>query len=156
MSVFVLLVGLGILGIGTYSFVTSTAVLDDRVEVTAEITDTSVEQVPASRGNTAYVPVVEFQYRYQGTNYTSDRLYPGDAQPQYESEASAESQLAAYPVGETVTAYVAPDAPGEAFLTASRSGLGIGAVAVGVLICVVGGVGLYQARAEARVRDLLS
>jgi hypothetical protein len=156
MSIFVLLVGIGILGVGAYSYVADSAVLDDRVEVTAEVVDTGVEEVPASRGNTAFVPNVTFQYRFNGTEYTSNRLYPGRAQPTYGNRSSAEAQLSAYPVGETVTAYVDPDSPARAFLIDSRSGLGIGALAVGVLICIIGGIGLYQAQAQARVRDLLS
>jgi len=156
MSIVVLLVGLGLIGMGAYSYAADSAALENRVEVSAEITDTSVEAVESSRGRNAYVPVVTFQYRFQGTEYTSDRIYPGDAQPQYEEEATAASRLSAYTVGESVTAYVNPDAPGQAFLEDSRSGMATGAVIVGALVCVIAGVGLYQARRHTRARKLHS
>ncbi|MFC6756328.1 MULTISPECIES: DUF3592 domain-containing protein [Haloarcula] len=154
MSIFVLLVGLGIVGVGAYSYVSDSAALENSVEVSAEITDTSIEAVESSRGRTAYVPVVTFQYRFQGTDYTSDGIYPGDTQPQYGERAVAASRLSDYTVGERVTAYVDPDAPGQAFLEPSRSGLPIGAIIVGVLVCLVAGIGLYQARRQARAREL--
>jgi len=156
MSVVVLLVGLGIAGMGAYSYVADSASLDDRVRVTAEVTEIGVEPVVTSRGRTSYVPVVAFQYRFRGTSYTSDRLYPGRSQPQYGDRATAQERTSAYAVGQSVTAYVDPDAPDQAFLEDSRSGQATGAFFVGVIVSLVGGVGLYQARAEARARDLLS
>jgi len=155
MSIFVLLVGLGIVGVGAYTYVAESAALGNSVEVTAEVVDTGVEQVTVSRGASAYVPVVTFQYRFRGTDYRSDLLQPGTTQPRYESTATAESRLSAYTVGETVTAYVDPDAPGAAFLDETRSGQGLGAVVVGIGVCLIGGVGLYQARREARARELV-
>jgi len=156
MSVFVLLVGVGMLGVGAYTYVTDTAALDDRVEVSAEVTDTSIESIETSRGRTSYVPVVTFQYQFREQRYTSNRIYPGDAEPQYEDRATAEERLSAYAVGERVTAYVDPDSPGEAYLEDSRSGQATGAILVGVLVSLVAGVGIYQARKQARLRDLLS
>ena len=154
MSIFVLLVGLGIIGVGAYTYVAESAALENSVEVPAEIVDTGVEEIPA-RGTDGYAPIVTFQYRFRGSDYTSNRLYPGDARPQYDDRATAASRLSAYPVGETVTAYVDPDAPGAAFLEETRSGQGLGAVLVGIGVCLIGGVGLYQARREARARELL-
>ncbi|MDS0280857.1 DUF3592 domain-containing protein [Haloarcula onubensis] len=155
MSAFVLLVGLGIVGVGAYSYVTDSAALDGRVQVTAEVTETGVEEVTASRGRDAYVPVVTFRYEYQGTTYTSNRLYPGQSQPQYQDRATAQERVSAYAVGQRVPAYVDPDAPGAAFLEDSRSGQPTGAFFVGLAVSLVGAVGLYQARAEARARELL-
>jgi hypothetical protein len=152
MSIFVLVVGLGMIGVGAYSYVAESASLDNRVAVTGEITDTSVERVPGSRGREVYVPTVTFQYRFEGAEYTSDRLYPGTAQPRYEDRSTAESRLSTYAVGERVTAYVDPDAPGQAFLTAARSGQALGAVVVGFVVSLIGGVGLFQARRESRAR----
>jgi hypothetical protein len=153
MSIVVLLVGLGILGVGAYSYMTDSAALDNRVELSAEITDTGVESVVVSRGRTGYVPVVTFQYQLQGASYTSDRIYPGDAQPQYGDRATAESSVSAYAVGDSVTAYVNPDTPGQAFLEDSRSGIATGAVLTGALVCLIAGFALYQARREKQARD---
>jgi len=156
MSVFVLLVGLGMVGVGGYVAITDTATLDNKQAVTAEVTALDIEEVSASRGSTAYVPVVTFRYTFQGMEYASDRLYPGDTQRKYGDRATAESKLSPYTVGETTTAYVDPGAPAEAFLIDSRTGMGIGSVLVGAAVCLIGGAGLYQARVQARARNLLS
>lgn len=156
MSIFVLLVGLGIVGVGGYVTITDAATLDNKETVTAEVTELGIEEVSASRGSTAHVPVVTFRYTFQGMEYVSDRLYPGNTQRQYGDRATAESKLSAYTVGETVTAYVDPEAPGEAFLTDSRSGMGVGSILVGAVVSLIGGIGLYQARSQSRVRDLFS
>ncbi|WP_324663445.1 DUF3592 domain-containing protein [Haloarcula sediminis] len=155
MSVVVLLFGLAIVCVGAYSYVSDSARLDGRVTVTAEVTGVGVEQVEGSRGREAYVPAVQFQYRFRGTGYTSDRLYPGRSQPQYDDRATARERVSAYAVGERVTAYVDPEAPGAAFLEDARSGQATGAVIVGAIVSLVGGVGLYQARAESRARQSL-
>ena len=155
MSVVVLLVGLIIVGLGGHAYLTDSARLDGSVAVTAEVTGVGVEQVEGSRGRDAYVPVVRFQYRFQGASYTSEKLYPGRSQPQYKDRATARERVSAYTVGESVTAYVDPGAPGEAFLQDRRSGQSAGAVLVGAIVSLIGGVGLRQARAESRARKSL-
>jgi hypothetical protein len=137
--VFILLVGLGIVGVGAYTFVQDSASLDNTVEVEAEITGLDVERTTGSRGRYAYVPVVTFQYRFEGTEYTSNRIYPGIAQPKYEEQSTAESVIGQYSVGRQVTAYVDPSEPGEAFLQNSRSGQASGAFFVGVAISLISG-----------------
>jgi len=156
MSVFVLLAGLGIVGVGAYSYVADSGTLENRVQITAEVSDVGVEQLQGSRGRESYVPAVTFQYRFRGASYTSDRIYPGTTQPRYEDRATAQSRASAYAVGERVTAYVDPGAPEQAFLEDTRSGQATGAFFVGVLVSLIGGVGLYQARREARARERLS
>lgn len=154
MSIFVLLVGLGIIGVGAYSYGAESASLGNNVAVTAEITDLSVEAVPGSRGRTQYVPTPTYEYRFEGTVYASERLYPGTSQPRYGDRAAAAERLSAYAVGDRVTAYVNPEAPMEAYLEDSRSGQSVGAVAVGVAVSIIGSIGLYQARLESRARNL--
>lgn len=154
MSIVVLLVGLGITGVGAYSYVAESASLGNNVAVTAEITDISVEAVPGSRGRTQYVPTPTYEYRFEGTVYTSQRLYPGTSQPRYDERAAAAERLSAYAVGDRVTAYVDPESPMDAYLEDSRSGQSVGAAVVGVAVCILGGIGLYQARLEARARNL--
>jgi len=155
MSLFVLLVGIGIVGLGAYSYTMESASLDDRVAVTAEIIGTSVQEVPGSRGRQKYIPRPTYQYDFRGTTYTSDSIFPGEQQ-RYDDSATAAARLSAYTVGESVTAYVDPDAPGEAFLEDARSGQSTGAFVVGLLLSLIGGVGLYQARVEARAREQAS
>ena len=153
LSLSVLLLGLGMAGMGSYLYIGESAALDSTVEVTAEITDTGVEQVQgSSRGKEIYVPTVTFQYQFRGTDYTSDRIFPRSSQPQYNERSTAESRLAPYPVGERVTAYVDPDAPGTAFLENSRSGKPAGAIVFGLALSLFSGGRLYQV--WGRSRDL--
>ena len=139
LSVFILLVGLGIVGVGAYSFVQDTASLDNTVEVDAEITGLDVERTTGSRGRRAYVPIVTYQYQFEGTEYTSDRIYPGIAQPRYEEQSTAAAVVEKYSLGQQVTAYVDPAEPGEAFLENARSGQASGAFFVGVGISLISG-----------------
>lgn len=150
LSLSVLLLGLGMTGMGSYLYVGESAALENTAEVTAEITDTSVEQVPGSRGREAYVPVVTFRYQYRGTDYTSDRIFPRSSQPSYNERSTAEERLAPYPVGESVTAYVDPDAPGAAFLENSRSGKPAGAIVFGAAISLFSGGRLLQVMRRSR------
>ena len=59
---------------------------------------------------------VEYSYQYDGTEYTSDQLFPGSISPTYDTRSEAESIRDRYETNETVTAYVDPAAPDEAFL----------------------------------------
>lgn len=147
-SLFVLLCGLLILGLGAYTYAEESVRLDNRVEVTAEVTETSIEE-ENGRGREGYVPVVTFSYTFEGTEYTSDRISPGQSQPHYSDRARAESELSTFSVGETVTAYVDPAAPGEAFLRKERSGYGVGSLGIGLAISLVAGGRLYLARGQS-------
>jgi len=156
MSLFVLVAGVAIVGVGGYAYTVESASLANNVEVTAEITGTSVEQAGSTRGTESYVPVVTYRYSFRGESYTSNKIYPGINQPQYEDRATARTHLSEYTVGESVPAYVNPDAPDEAYLEDSRSGQAVGGVVVGLLVALLGGVGLYQGRRQARKRERLS
>lgn len=142
----VLVIGLVVLAVGTYSYVTDSASLDGRVEVTGAVTETGVEQVEGSRGRDAYVPTVTFQYQFEGATYTSDKIYPGESQPRYSNRATAESRVPDVTAGDTVTAYVDPDAPGEAYLRETRSGQATGALLLGFCITLLGGWRMWKLR----------
>jgi molybdopterin-binding protein len=148
----VLAIGLVVLGVGAYSFVTDSASLENRVEVTATVTDTGVDQVEGSRGRDAYVATVTFQYQYEGSSYSSDKIYPGESQPRYSDRATAEGNLPAVTAGDTVTAFVNPDAPSEAYLKETRSGQATVALVTGFCIALLGGGRLWQLRSRDRKR----
>lgn len=152
LSLSILLFGLAIVGVGTYLYLGESAALDSTSEVTAEITDTGVEQVKGSRGRTVYVPTVMFRYSFRGVEYTSNKIHPGDSELRFEDRDAAVSRLSAFPAGERVTAYVNPDQPGEAFLENSRSGQSVGAILIGVALSLFSGGRLYQV--WGRSRDL--
>lgn len=153
LSGIILLIGVAVLSWGTYAYVQDTAVLNERVEVTAEVTSTSVKGVDALRGGEQYVPMATFEYSFRGMDHSSNNLFPGSSPPRYQDRAAAESRLAPFPVGEAVTAYVDPAAPGEAFLVDGRSGQATRYLAFGAFLALIGG--LRQLQLWAQPRDSL-
>lgn len=109
-----LIVGLATIGYGAYSYSTQSAALDSAVEVDATISSTSVEERPGKRNE--YAPRATFEYTYEGETYTSSNVYPGELPREFGSREDARSELEGYEPGSTVTAYVPPDTPGNAFL----------------------------------------
>ena len=109
------LVGLATIGYGGYSYVEQSSALDSAVEVDATISSTSVETLDAGRG-IEYSPRATFDYTYEGEAYTATNVYPGRLSPEFGTREKAMSKLEGYESGDTVTAYVPSDSPGEAFL----------------------------------------
>lgn len=139
-----LILGLAITGLGVYGYAEESAAVDDAVEVEAEITDSQIRQVSALRANTRYEPTATFEYRFRGTDYTADDIFPAGSSERYRDRAAAESVLSAFEVGETVTAYVSPAAPGEAYLRATRSNTSRQFLVFGAFMTLVGGVRIVQ------------
>ena len=81
----------------------------------ATISSTSVQADDARRG-TDYVLRATFNYTYEGETYTATNVYPGKLPRDFSTREKARSQLEGYESGDTVTAYVPLDSPGEAFL----------------------------------------
>lgn len=139
-----LILGLAITGLGVYGYVEESAAVDDAVEIEAEITGIQIREVSALRANTRYEPTATFEYRFRGTAYTSDDIFPAGSSERYRDRAAAESVLSAFEVGETVTAYVSPATPGEAYLRATRSNTSRQFLVFGVFVALVGGVRIAQ------------
>jgi len=110
-----LLLGLGTMGYGAYSYTAQSSALESTETVDATLVSTSVETLDQRRG-TAYTPQATFEYSYQGASYTASNVYPGPLPREFGSEAEARAQLNGYGAGDTVTAYVPTDDPGKAFL----------------------------------------
>lgn len=129
-----LLVGLGAMGYGAYSYTAQSSALDSAETVEATIVSTSIETVSQRRG-TEYSPQATFNYTYEGETYTSSNVYPGKLAREFGSEEDARAQLEGYEPGDTVTAYVPSDDPGNAFLKHESSNkpflvIGLGGVIV--------------------------
>jgi len=131
-AVLVVLLGLATLGYGAYSYNAQTSALDSAVEVDATVTSTSVEENTQRRG-VSYTPQATFSYRYEGEERGSSNVYPGTLPREFDSRESAESALEGYESGETVTAYVPPESPDEAFLKHETSNKPFFVMGVGVL-----------------------
>ncbi|SEW21813.1 DUF3592 domain-containing protein [Halobacterium jilantaiense] len=116
-TVVALLLATACAGYGGYDYVQQSAAVEDAVAVDATIHEAAVESDSGGRrSGIQYGFDVEFTYRYEGTEYTSDRVFPGSISRQYDSRSDAEAVLEPYEPNATVTAYVDPSAPGEAFL----------------------------------------
>jgi len=83
-------------------------------EVDAEVLESDVSGTSGTERE--FRVRVTYEYSYEGQTYTSDNIYPSTGGDRYSSQGSAESFLEEYPEGKTVTAYVNPDDPSEAFL----------------------------------------
>jgi len=118
--VVMLLLGLGSMGYGAYSYPAQSSALESTETVDATLVSTSVETVDQRRG-TSYTPQATFEYSYQGESYTSSNVYPGPLSKEFGSEADARAQLDGYETGDSVTAYVPSDSPGNAFLNHESS-----------------------------------
>ncbi|MEA5388589.1 DUF3592 domain-containing protein [Haloarculaceae archaeon H-GB11] len=130
-----LLLGVGLAGFGAYDYTQQSGTIDDAVTVNATISETDVETV-TSKGSQSYAPTVGFDYRYQGTTYTSDRVFPTASRPKYDTRSKAAAVVRAYEPGETVTAHVDPAEPGNAFLEARRSDHPLKFAGIGAFIVV--------------------
>lgn len=120
-AVLLLVVGLAASGYGAYDYLQQSDAVENSVEVDAEITEVGVESVSSSSsGGADFTPTVQFAYEYQATSYTSTNVFPAEITRNYDTEDAARSVLDDYETGETATAYVAPDDPGNAFLKTGR------------------------------------
>lgn len=119
-AIIVLVVGISMSGYGALNYYEQSKAVENTVEVNATVTGTDIETVHHRRGDN-YAPVVSFEYRYQGTSYTSNNIFPTGADPSYDSESKANEFLEEYEPGEAVTAYVNPSSPSSGFLKADKS-----------------------------------
>jgi hypothetical protein len=109
-----IVLGIGVAGYGGYDYIQQSNAVDDAVAVETTVLDA---QVSESDGRRLYYRVtVEHTYQYRGTEYTSERVFPGATSPMYTVRSDAERVIESYEPNATTTAYVDPDAPGRAFL----------------------------------------
>jgi hypothetical protein len=140
----VVILGLGVIGYGAYSYTSQNADLDSAASVEATVVSTSVETSPQRRG-TAYHAQATFNYTYDGETYTSSRVYPGELPREFDSKRAAREALGGYEPGSTVTAYVPAGAPQNAFLKHERSNKPFFVMGFGGLFVLVG---VYSALKE--------
>jgi hypothetical protein len=136
------LLALGVAAVGGYDYLRGSQAVTGAVAVQATVTEAGVEAV--GRGDDRYVPAVEYTYRYDGTRYTGDRVFPEPTIPSYRDRATALATVEPYDPGATVRAYVPPSAPGDAFLVKRRppppyAAVGLGAL--GLVVAVLAGLG---------------
>lgn len=103
--------------------------------VDAEVVSSAVTEGYNSENQRVYGPHVVYRYTYDGTEYTSDSVFPGDADAVSE-ESRARDIVEQYAAGDEVTAYVNRDDPERAFLIDQSAPLWfwLGPVVSGLLV----------------------
>ncbi|MFB6179974.1 MAG: DUF3592 domain-containing protein [Halorientalis sp.] len=109
--------------------------IDNAVNVTATVTKGHVEEDQMGH-SVHYDAHLTFTYTYEGQSYTSDDIYPGSGQKQFESRSDAEHYVQKMN-GTNVTAHVYPKKPGKAFLY-SKAGDPLTWIALGGVIAFIG------------------
>lgn len=118
--IIIIVVGISMSGYGAVNYYQQNQAVENAVEVNATVTGTDIETVHHRRSDN-YAPVVTFEYRYQGTLYTSNNMYPTGAGLSYDSKSKARESLEKYGSGERITAYVNPSSPSSGFLKEKQS-----------------------------------
>jgi hypothetical protein len=131
------------IGIGTYALQMTMA-----QPVDAEVVSSGVDTVACSVDESCdveYVPVVEYRYSYDGTEYTSDSVYPQAAGHRSITEDGAARTASKYAAGDSVTAHVLPMMPDTAYLRTNTPGIAqLVLGAFGLLLVLAGLSGIYQ------------
>jgi len=124
-------------GYGGYDYLQQSEAVRNAVEVDATITEMGVESDPGRRGSVDYRPTVSFDYSYEGEAYTGSSVFPGSVAPDHDTESAAREVVAEYEAGETVTAYVDPADPGNAFLKNQKTDTPVKLVAIGLVGVII-------------------
>lgn len=149
----VALLAVGLVGYGAYDYAQQTAAVDDAVAVDATVLDTSISEEGAK--SIEYELTVEYAYDYRGERYENDDLFPGTISPLYETREKAESVRSQYETGSTVTAYVDPDSPGDAFLRRQTTNGPLLLMGFGALVLVLNALEAAGPRTPGQDTDLL-
>ncbi len=125
---------LGLIGYGGYSYMSLTDAISSSVSVNATVDSVGVEEVDGRRGSIEFRPEASFTYSFNGTEYTSSNVYPEGLAPSFDTEEEARLDLEE---GDPVTVYVERDSPGEAFLKHERSNKPLFMIGFGLLMITV-------------------
>jgi hypothetical protein len=128
-----ILIGIAIISYGGYDYVQQTEAVRESVKVDATITELDIEADSGTSSNPGanFDPVVEFEYTYNGNEYTGTQIYPANIEQNYETQSGAEAAIDEYEQGTQTTAYVSPDQPGDAFLKNQTSNAPMIAIVLG-------------------------
>ncbi|MBB6645994.1 DUF3592 domain-containing protein [Halobellus ruber] len=141
-AMILLVLGLGVTGYGAYDYVQQSDAIRNAVEVDGTITEVGVDTQSSvsgqSGGDVRYEPRVKFTYEHQGTTYTGTHVYPADISPEYDQRSKAESVVAEYEEGASVTIYVDSTDPSHAFLENKTSNQPLMIAGIGAIVSVFG------------------
>jgi hypothetical protein len=138
-----LLISVGLIGYGGFSYVNQSEALSSSVQVKGSIDSVGVEEVSGGRrGGVEYRPTASYTYSLNGSEYTGESVYPGNLGKEFETREAAQLD---YEEGESVTVYVEKGSPGNSFLKHESSNGPFFLIGFGVLmIAVTAYTGFYQ------------
>lgn len=144
----VLVVGIAIAGYGGYDYLQQQQAIETAEPVEAVVLETDVDSTSsASSPDVNYYPYVRYEYTYGGETYTATDVYPASVQRSHDTRSAARSVIDEYEVDGTVTAYVTPDSPDDAFLRKQRSNDPLLAVGIGAIVALLGARSVLTRRA---------
>jgi hypothetical protein len=135
--------GLVLLVVGVRQYFQQKRVLANATQVEAEILVSEVftsrsggagSKPLQDRSTTTHRPDVRFRYTVNRTVHESDLLRPTIIVRSYASESAAAAELAPFPVGARVSAWVDPTLPDKAFLVREASSTPVGFMIIGALL----------------------
>ena len=129
--VLAVLLGIGTVGYGGYSYLSQTSALESSVTVEATIIETSIEK-NTGRG-VDYTPHATFRYAYQDETYRSSNVFPGPLPRTFGSREKVRAKFDGIEAGDRVRAYVPKDDPENAYLKRSSSTKPLLVMGVGVI-----------------------
>lgn len=106
-------------------------------EVFASISHDTDRRLNRNTSTTTYRPDVLFTYKVNGIEYQSDMIYPTVIVTTSPSREAAAEEIAPFPVGKTVQAFVDLQHPDKAFLVAEKTSGPVVFMIVGVLLIPV-------------------
>ncbi|EGQ43432.1 MAG: protein of unknown function, DUF3592 [Candidatus Nanosalina sp. J07AB43] len=140
--VLAILVGVGMVFLGYNTYVDQRQALNNPENVSATVVDTGIREDSSRRGGIDFSPVIEFRYTYNGSNYTSNSMYPGGQGPdEHNLESEAREVVQNYSQGSRIQVLVPPERPQEGFIKAEKTSDGLVFIGVGFLFL---GVGSYR------------
>ena len=117
--------GLGLLYVGVTQYFLQRRLIAHALPIEVEIVKSEVfksvsadtdQRLDRNTSTTSYRPDVRFRYTYDDQEYESDLLQPTIIVQSYASAHNAAKELAPFPVGAKVLAYMDPQHPDKAYL----------------------------------------
>jgi hypothetical protein len=138
----IILLGVAAVVGGGYLYYSGLQATGNADEVEATVISSNVGEVGSSTGSDSYTISVRYRYTYDGETYTSWSMCPGAGSacvPTSDSRSDMQETLEDYPEGGTVTAYISPSDPSEAYLIdTDPSPIYLGVSAFGMVFVLLG------------------
>lgn len=130
-----------------YDYHGQTSTIEDVETVEGVVLDTEYEEQGGR--TTDYIPIVTYEYEFNGETYTNDQVFPeGFITRSDGTEGGVQSRLDSYEASNTTTVYVDPDDPDTAVLEKETELRGVQLVAVWVVVLGVIGIAIYNAHRD--------